>query len=70
MQCPKLPKKATLMIAVMSMALMALLHLFKVPKELLTRFQSKALKATLTLSFPRRKARAPLVLYLFLERFL
>jgi len=54
MQCPKLPKNATLMIAVMSMALMALLHLLK-----LTRFQSKALKATLTLSFPKWKARAP-----------
>jgi len=70
MQCPKLPKNATLMIAVMSMALMALLHLFKVLTELLTCFQSFALKATLTLSFPWRKARAPLALYLFSERFL
>jgi len=61
MQCPKLPKKATLMIAVISMALMALLHLFK-----LTRFQSYA-NAKFS---SEENSRTSLVLYFFAKNLL
>jgi len=46
----------------------ALAILIESSVELMIRFQSRALKATLTLSFPQRKAHAPLVLFAYQDK--